>query len=561
MGPPAYICRKRVSVMTTVTSNRKAALQKRKLPLEVLFLGKSPKKLKSFKLPSDMNISVQLGPKGSYRAEHVQAFCEKWLDEWSPEREKQKDYRILYLDSYRGHLSPELDELCWQRGYVLLIHYGCTTGVAQVNDTDLHDKFEQIYLELEQDAFTEAQSIDPSDISRTEQEVLNDVAQTWRQLDHLRGVEGHKRVGLANALDGTDDEELTREALEFWECANMPAERKKAIAEVDALFAAGELSWASCRSLIKHPVDPGIVEEGGELEPLAPPGEKPYAHDGEKPLLDQDEFDVLHLDVPDKDEEKALVVAAPGDDPAEVAEAELAARRLQRLRRIGEVAVKAKMPLVNWHVEREQARILKANRGGVQRKKQNAVLSRHLRLEQELEAEKLANERKKAREHRQMLTKLKDSRRKKALLKKQKEKEKKDKEAAIKKLPADFTPADCGEGKEGGGGKKERLARKDCLERLHLRAPPLSLEWEVKWPKIRDAWAKRVGQGAATSARQKYTPVAFLREVKEVITSLGRHLIDADPKAKEGDPVSFLNYVKRIEKRLPRACEADVCTI
>jgi len=53
------------------------------------------------------------------------------------------------------------------KGYVTLFHYGCTTGVAQINDTDLHGDMEAIYLEFEQAAFFEQQLYDPGCISRT----------------------------------------------------------------------------------------------------------------------------------------------------------------------------------------------------------------------------------------------------------------------------------------------------------------------------------------------------------------------------------------------------------
>ena len=46
-------------------------------------------------------------------------------------------------------------------GYVTLFHYGCTTGVAQVNDTDLHAELERVYCELEQAAFNEQQLYEP----------------------------------------------------------------------------------------------------------------------------------------------------------------------------------------------------------------------------------------------------------------------------------------------------------------------------------------------------------------------------------------------------------------
>ena len=164
--------RERVSIFTTVTSNRAAALQPRRLPIEILFKGKPTSRfLKGIRLPPDLNMSKAVGPKGSYREEQTLQFLSRWLDLWTVEREASGDYRILFMDSYRSHLGTEIDDLAWSRGYVVLYHYGCTTGIAQVNDTDLHDEFSRLYIDAETLSFHEKQALDPSDISRSRQEV------------------------------------------------------------------------------------------------------------------------------------------------------------------------------------------------------------------------------------------------------------------------------------------------------------------------------------------------------------------------------------------------------
>ena len=179
--------RARVSFMTTVTDDPAAATQPRRLPLEMLVKGKTPrnrsKVLQRLRLPRDLNVSVNVGPKGSYRLEHVRAFLERWLDPWTPAREEAKDYRLLYMDCYRAHLDQGLVNFAFSRGYIILLHYGCTTGVCQVNDTDLHEKFSTIYQELETAAFTEQQREDPADISRTLQQVRSQTPRRTRARD------------------------------------------------------------------------------------------------------------------------------------------------------------------------------------------------------------------------------------------------------------------------------------------------------------------------------------------------------------------------------------------
>ena len=185
----------------------------------------------------------------------------------TPTRAARKDFRILYMDYYKSHLGQALQDFAWKLGYLILYHYGCTTGITQVNDTDCHARFEQLYLEFETLAFQDKQLVDPSDISRTRQEVLDDIALTWRRLEHLEGVRGHKRTGLSNCLQGNDDALITREAKIFWDDLEIPKLRAEWIAEVDHLVDHEGLTFESVHTLVKHPEDGcGEFEEGCEIE-------------------------------------------------------------------------------------------------------------------------------------------------------------------------------------------------------------------------------------------------------------------------------------------------------
>ena len=159
--------------------------------------------------------------------------------------------------------------------------YGGTTGVAQVNDTDCHMQFERTYLEFEQQAFTENQMLDPSDISRTPRDVIADTNATWRSIDHERSVRGFLHTGLSNALDGTQDEYICRQALECWQEIDMHKERKDSIREVDERFDAGNLCFSDWRSLMVNPLEIGVMEEGEEFEGEIVEGEKPWLEEGE----------------------------------------------------------------------------------------------------------------------------------------------------------------------------------------------------------------------------------------------------------------------------------------
>ena len=75
--------RERLSVVTTVCDDENAALQEKRLPIEVLFKGKTRKILAALSLPAGLNMSVAHAEKGSYREENVLNFLRRWLDEWT----------------------------------------------------------------------------------------------------------------------------------------------------------------------------------------------------------------------------------------------------------------------------------------------------------------------------------------------------------------------------------------------------------------------------------------------------------------------------------------------
>ena len=197
----------------------------------------------------------------------------KWFDPWSEGRARRGDYRILMMDVAKSHLSPELVELAWSRGYCVLIHYGCTTPIAQVNDTHCHADFSALYCELEQASMVEQRLFDPGNIGRTLQQVVDDALAAWRALPHDRGVRGHLLTGLSNALDGSEDGWISADALLFWREAGMREERLRAIAEVDELVSTEKITgFGQWQEVVRHPANPGAKSfEGEEFEGSSSP--------------------------------------------------------------------------------------------------------------------------------------------------------------------------------------------------------------------------------------------------------------------------------------------------
>ena len=166
------LTRQRVSVLTRVSSWKSSALQVGGPPIEVLFKGKTKRVLAKINVPWDVNLSLAFQEKGSYRSADMVAYLSKHLEQWTPERAQNGDWKILLLDSYKAHFSEDIERCCWERGYLVLYHYGNTTGVLQVNDTHLRAFFKRIYLDYEEEAFAEQLIHDPADIGRSRHQVL-----------------------------------------------------------------------------------------------------------------------------------------------------------------------------------------------------------------------------------------------------------------------------------------------------------------------------------------------------------------------------------------------------
>ena len=334
--------RERVSLMTTVTSCEAVATWSELMPLELLCKGKSNKRIKDLRPPAGMRVSLQYSEKGSYRNENILRFLHRWLDPWDELRAAKKDWRILLMDVAKSHLGDDIIAFCHGRGYCCLYHYGCTTAVTQVNDTDLHGDFSRVYIELEQVAFGDMQLYDPTCFSRKLEDVLADACAAWRACDHGHGVRDHKFNGLSNALDDSEDNLLSasRDAGRLWSELNMHDVRKAAMDEVDKMLEAGEITtFEDWQKVVVHPADPGVrgfEGDGTELEGTEDIIACAWLGDDERAAILRDDADVLLEDV------------AKGKLPLEVQEPlrlEIsAAKRLARLRELRAASVDLKVP-------------------------------------------------------------------------------------------------------------------------------------------------------------------------------------------------------------------------
>ena len=118
-------------------------------------------------------------------------------------------------------------------------------------------------------------------------------------------------------------------------------------------------------------------------------------------------------------------------------------------------------------------------------------------------------------------------------------------------LPKHFSTKAC-----GAPGKKGAQLRSDCLERLKLRAPPLSPADELLWPEVRDTWAAYLvsmysGVGAQVVGHR------FVVKVNRVLEALGSHYGGPSPWAAKdptlSDKAAFEKLFKEHQSQLPKA--------
>ena len=520
------------------------------LQVEILFKAKTKKRLRSLKTPKHMQVSLQYAVKGSYRGEHILAYLRRWLDEWTPARQAANDWRILMLDVAKSHVDEAVMDLAASRGYICLFHYGCTTGIAQVNDTDCHAEYSRVYISLEEIKFAHQQLLDPGNISRTLQDVLDDACSAWASVDHRQGLQGHKRVGLTNNLDGSEDHYITREALTFWRLADMAEERRKAIQEVNDRIESGDLRSFSedWRRLIVNPEDCGVVEEeGAELEGELVAGELHYEEDQQ--VAEDQAADLAAFDENAAEPKASVVAALPGDDPAEVEDASGAVRRLSQLKRLRSLAMSARVPSAAFAVCREVDLLERGLGAGSdnEKRKVNAVLRREMDKRFSAEAEKVKVSQKRAMQTKRALAKVKAAQLQASVKKKLEEAEKAATAKAVEALPKTVSVATAGAA--GAVGKKNRA---EALERLRLRSPKLPLEKDVRWCKLQDEYCERLPKSC-------HGPVGtfFVNKLNKILKRLGTHykgttVYNEKAKKDHGDAKAFERFFDEMDTMVPK---------
>ncbi|MCP4241726.1 MAG: hypothetical protein GY772_14295 [bacterium] len=482
-----------VNTMTTSCERRAKAIP----PLQLMFKGSGPRLAQklSASIPAWAPwLSVVTGPRGSYREEHILNYLEAVLEPHGPER----PWRVLLCDAYAAQTTAAVRRAAWQRGYVVITHGGGQTPVTQTNDTDLHARLKHSYLELEADEMIAQQRLRPSacPVPR-KHDVIQWQAILWSQASmHTPAVAGYKKNGITNALDGSEDHLICRDAGDLWKAIGMSRRRDEVVTDVRCEWAARRLQWCYedvYRLVVPFPDAPARfacdVDDAGSDEAV---GEEAWRDEATE---DEDLVEDGGQDAePRAAEETSAVAEGPsGGKPLSAEQADAAeehSRRLRILRSVlkdvGEVdGGSLRVTILNAiHAEERRGRGRQQTDPQVAAAvaaEQDAEERREL-LEQKSLQERLAAERK----GRSSLAELVAEQRRVAVARRELAAARTI--AACDKAVKSFETSDLGQGHIRGGGAFHVATRMDVMDRVMRKGSPLPPELMNDWSWFKRKW-------------------------------------------------------------------------
>ena len=446
-------------------------------------------------------LTVVTGPKGSYREEHILAFLEATLEEWKPGRE----WRILLLDAYAPQQTDNVFRLAWSRGYVLVNLGGGTTGVVQTNDVDLHEHQRREYTQKEMAELVRLARLKPDRMPSAKREQCIDwMAEVWdnRKL-HAQAALGYKYTGCRNALDGSEDHLICREAGFFWGKLEMKEQRTKAMLDVEVEVKEERLKWGydAVKSLIVPYPHRGMLDVTVEFQEdevvVEEEGEDPWEEWKSEPEDDSDNDDNDDNDDNGIEEPHAHPTRDGGGSALTVEQADMVSEQSSRI-----TALKQSIEALEAQGLSVAAQGLKRALKAEERKSMgtraaDAVVAKAMQESQWEEDRKLAKERQRVRnqmEDERLAKKAKTEARtmqKEATAARRKLQDAKEMQETQEALKT-FTPEMLGAGKPRAGGADMKKRRKEVLQRLAAKGAKFSARGRNDWIWFLDAWDDRM---------------------------------------------------------------------
>ena len=148
----------------------------------------------------DQWLTVRATESASYKTPEIIDFLTAQL----PDMSSTRRWRIIIADGFPAHRSQAVFDLCWSRGYILVVLDGGITPVVHTCDTDLHQAVKREYVARQEIASVPSCTPECS-IDRMAGVLMN-------MKLHRDAAEGYIKTGLAVPLDGSEDHKIVGEA-------------------------------------------------------------------------------------------------------------------------------------------------------------------------------------------------------------------------------------------------------------------------------------------------------------------------------------------------------------
>ena len=491
-------------------------------------------------------VTTQTSNSGSYRMEHVLTWMERALPR---SREDDGRWRLLFCDCYRAHEGDAVLRLAWQHKYVVLLHGGGTTGVAQVNDTHLHGALSKVYQDLEMKDCWEQMCLQRHGVPKRDRlRCVRDLCACWRAASlHVAALAGWTANMLTNNLDGTEDHLASKEIAAFWRELQMNERRTQLIEEVCQEFEQGRVEWSFefVYSLVERFESTGFLdyyEEGQEDEGENAAEEECPWDDREGPSSDEsgDDENVVESD--------GLRAGGALTD----AQGQEVQRHLDRLAQLNKCTEAAEnFPGLQLAIASVRSRVEKESSG---RSQKDAVGAAAVRRQAELDSEQDAAIRRDIEERRrkrdaddeafalamrgleEKMEELRTAEREAARLGAQAEEVRRQRarREAVERASRGFHLAELGQGQRGGGGERMRLNRFELLESVRRLGAELSADEEAGWKR----WLRRLDEKGVESFKERWA-AKLKHDLVQVLANLQR-----------GDERAFIKWKVHISRQL-----------
>jgi hypothetical protein len=228
-------------------------------------------------------LTVRTTSSASYKEEDILDFLATHL----PKNSNNPQWRIIIADDFSAHKTQRVFDLCFSRGYILIVLGGGITPVLQTCDTDLNQAVKREYIQRETEVLIQQMQDGITVPSCTPEDCIEMMADVLQNMDlHYAAAEGYKKTGLTVALDGSEDHMIVREASVFFRERDMRRKITHALEFVKTEYDAGRLPWS--RRSVKRLIQPFPTHAKIDAVLKNIENDSTALEDGEVPYVDDD---------------------------------------------------------------------------------------------------------------------------------------------------------------------------------------------------------------------------------------------------------------------------------